>query len=187
VATDETSAYIPAVIRNLNGLLRLLYLVSEGRESMDGGLRAPLIVVELAVLAAILAFIDEPIPRVALGLVVGLLLAWSALTAGKISGVAGAPEGYDDRRTDHLFRHWINVLLKRIREFHAICQGVTSGGVNFAVGQLRINEIEKEIRDLLAQVTENAMPADMRKERRARPPAKSRKKMEAYGESVEKD
>jgi hypothetical protein len=142
-------------------------------------------VVELAVLAAILAFVDQPIPRVALGLVVGLLLAWSALTAGKIAGLSGAPEGYDDRRHDHLFRHWINVLLKRIREFHAVCQGVAGGGVNFAVGQLRISEIEKEIRDLLAQVTENAMPADMRKERRARPPAKPRKKIEAYGESVE--
>lgn len=154
---------------------------------MDESLRVPLVVAKIIALAAILAFVDDPVPRVALGLVVGLLLAWNSLSPRKAGDTSRAPAGYDDRRQDHLFRHWVNILLKKIREFHTVCQGVSDGGVNVAVGQLRISEIEKEIRELLSQVTDSAMPGDMRKERRARGPAKSRKRIEAYGEPIDED
>ncbi len=150
---------------------------------MDGSSRAPLVVLELAALAAILALVDDTIPRVALGLLVGLLLARNALSSEKPIDDAGGSSGFDDRRHDHLFRHWVNVLLKKIREFHAVCQGVASGGVNMAVGQLRINEIEKEISELIAQVTDSAMPPDVKKERRSRSPTKKPSKPpQAYGE-----
>ena len=150
---------------------------------MDSSLRAPLIVLELAALAAILALVDEPAPRVALGLLVGLLLARNALFSGKPANETGTPTGFDDRRHDHLFRHWVNVLLKKVREFHTVCQGVASGGVNMAVGQLRINEIEKEISDLIAQVTDSAMPSDVKKDRRTRSSTKKASKpTQAYGE-----
>jgi hypothetical protein len=149
---------------------------------MDNSLRVPLIVLELAALAAVLALVDEPVPRVLLGLLIGLLLARSALLAGGPSQPVGAPPGVDDRRHDHLFRHWVDVLLKKIREFHIVCQGVANGGVNMSVGQLRINEIEKEIRDLIAQVTESAIPGEIRKERRSRRVREPGKKAEAYGE-----
>ena len=150
---------------------------------MDSGLRAPIVVLELAALAAILAIVDEPAPRVALGLLVGLLLARNALFSGKSADDAGTPTGFDDRRHDHLFRHWVNVLLKKVREFHTVCQGVASGGVNMAVGQLRINEIEKEISDLIAQVTDSAMPPDVKKDRRSRSSTKKPSKpTQAYGE-----
>jgi len=150
---------------------------------MDSSLRAPLIVLELAALAAILALVDEPAPRVALGLLVGLLLARNALFSGKPANETGTPTGFDDRRHDHLFRHWVNVLLKKVREFHTVCQGVASGGVNMAVGQLRINEIEKEISDLIAQVTDSAMPSDVKKDRRTRSSTKKPSKpTQAYGE-----
>ncbi len=146
---------------------------------MDSSLRAPLVVLELAALAAILALVDEPVPRVALGLLIGLLLARNALFSGKSAEEAG----FDDRRHDHLFRHWVNVLLKKVREFHTVCQGVASGGVNMAVGQLRINEIEKEISDLIAQVTDSAMPPDVKKDRRSRSTTKKPSKpTQAYGE-----
>ena len=149
---------------------------------MDSSLRAPLIVLELAALAAILAIVDEPAPRVALGLLVGLLLARNALFSGKSADEAGSPTGFDDRRHDHLFRHWVNVLLKKVREFHTVCQSVASGGVNMAVGQLRINEIEKEISDLIAQVTDSAMPPDVKKDRRSRSSTKKPSKpTQAYG------
>ncbi|MEE9133091.1 MAG: hypothetical protein V3U13_05980 [Gemmatimonadota bacterium] len=150
---------------------------------MDNSLRVPLIVLELAALAAILALVDGPVPRVFLGLLIGLLLARSALLAsGPSREVGAAPQGVDDRRHDHLFRHWVNVLLKKIREFHTVCQGVADGGVNISVGQLRINEIEKEIRDLIAQVTESAMPGEIQKERRSRRVREPGNKAEAYGE-----
>jgi hypothetical protein len=150
---------------------------------MDSSLRAPLVVLELAALAAILALVDDPAPRVALGLLVGLLLARNALFSGKSAEDEGAPTGFDDRRHDHLFRHWVNVLLKKVREFHTVCQGVASGGVNMAVGQLRINEIEKEISELIAQVTDSAMPPAVKKDRRSRSSTKKPSKpTQAYGE-----
>jgi hypothetical protein len=134
----------------------------------------------------ILALVDDTLTRVALGLVVALLLARSALTGDKAIADDRPPLGLDERRQDHLFRHWMNVLLKKVREFHTVCQGVASGGVNLAVGQLRIHEIEKEIRDLMAQVTESAKPSKMRKGGRptgtARP---EQKKPETYGEPAE--
>ena len=130
---------------------------------MDESMRGPLFVIALVVLLGlILAFVEDTLARVALGLLVGLLLARGALAGGK-QEAEGPPPGLDDRRQDHLFRHWINVLLKKVREFHMVCQGVSTGGVNMAVGQLRIHEIEKEIQDLLSQVTDTAKPSEMKK------------------------
>ncbi|NIR46578.1 MAG: hypothetical protein GWN99_19210 [Gemmatimonadetes bacterium] len=126
-------------------------------------MRGPLIVVEIVALGAILAFVEDTLVRIALGLVVGVLLARAALVGGRAEELEGPPSGLDDRRQDHLFRHWVNVLLKKVREFHTVCQGVATGGVNMAVGQLRIHEIEKEIQELLSQVTESAKPEDMKK------------------------
>ncbi len=60
---------------------------------MYDSLRAPLIVLELIALGAILALIDDPVTRVALGLIVGLLLAYSALNSGKPVEVEQGPEG----------------------------------------------------------------------------------------------
>lgn len=126
-------------------------------------MRGPLIVVEIVALGAILAFVEDAVVRVALGLVVGVLLARAALISGRSEEAEGPPSGLDDRRQDHLFRHWVNVLLKKVREFHTVCQGVATGGVNMAVGQLRIHEIEKEIQELLSQVTDSAKPEDIKK------------------------
>jgi hypothetical protein len=135
---------------------------------MDDSLRGPLIVLEVVALGVVLALVDDTLVRVVIGLVIALLLARSALTAGREPSAEGPPSGLDERRQDHLFRHWVNVLLKKIREFHTVCQGVSSGGVNLAVGQLRIHEIEKEISELMGQVTESAKPSDMKRGRRGR-------------------
>jgi hypothetical protein len=123
-------------------------------------------VIELIALAVILAVVSDPVPRVAFGLVVGLLLAYSALRPARPHDEEGAPEGYDDRRHDHLYRHWVNVLLKKIREFHTVAEGVNSGGMNSAIGQMRLTDVERDIQDLLSQVTESARPANMKKGRR---------------------
>ncbi|KPK80449.1 MAG: hypothetical protein AMS25_08820 [Gemmatimonas sp. SM23_52] len=143
---------------------------------MEDSMRGPLIVAEVVALGVILALVENTLLRVALGLLVGLLLARGALTTGAAPAGQGPPAGLHDRRQDHLFRHWVNILLKKIREFHTVCQGVAEGGVNLAVGQLRIHEIEREITDLMNQVTESAKPAEIKKGRRGRGPVAPEKK-----------
>ena len=149
---------------------------------MEGPYRGPLVVLEVAALGVILALVDDALVRVALGLMIALLLARSALAGGGEVGER-PPSGLDDRRQDHLFRHWVNVLLKKVREFHVVCQGVASGGVNMAVGQLRIHEIEREINDLMNQVTESAKPSEMRKGWRARKTAEKSPSPDAPGDT----
>ena len=149
---------------------------------MSDSLRAPLVVVELIALAVILAVVSDPIPRVAFGLVVGLLLAYSALKPGRTYDEERAPQGYDDLRHDHLFRHWVNVLLKKIREFHTVAEGVNSGGMNAAIGQMRLTEVERDMQDLLSQVTESVKPTSMKKSRRALL-TRQAKPVETYGKT----
>ena len=151
---------------------------------MYDSLRAPLIVLELIALGAILALIDDPVTRVALGLIVGLLLAYSALNTGQPVKVKQGPVGYDDRRQDHLFRHWVNVLLKKIREYHTVCEGMDGDGVTAAVGQLRMKEVEKQIQDLLTQVTESAKPTNAKKGRSPLVQEAPPKKIRTYGETA---
>lgn len=152
---------------------------------MGESFRGPLVIIELAALVVILIVVDDVLLRVSLGLVVGLLLARAALVppAPELK-LPRAPEGLGDRRSDHLYRHWINMLLKKVRELHTVCQGVRSGGVNVAVGQLRIAELEKEIRDLLNQVADSAKPQDMKRSRGGRRSGE-RERRGVYGESVD--
>jgi hypothetical protein len=147
-------------------------------------LRAPLIVLELIALGAILALIDDPVTRVALGLIIGLLLAYSALNTGQPVEAEQGPEGYDDRRQDHLFRHWVNVLLKKIREYHSVCEGMEGDGVTAAVGHLRMKEVEKQIQDLLNQITESAKPTTAKKGRKQLVQEAPPKKIRTHGETA---
>jgi hypothetical protein len=98
--------------------------------------------------------------------------------------VEQGPEGYDDRRHDHLFRHWVNVLLKKIREYHTVCDGMEGDGVTAAVGHLRMKEVEKQIQDLLNQVTESARPTNSKKGRGALVKEAPAKKIRTYGETA---
>lgn len=135
---------------------------------METGRRLPLLIVELLALGLTLALIPDAGARVVLGLLLGILIsrtAWSG--AGRAEG---PPEGLPDRRADHLFRHWLNVLIKKIREFHAVCQAIREERVNPAVGEMRIREIETQLRDLVAEVTELAKPPRLRRRRSRRAP-----------------
>jgi hypothetical protein len=164
--------------------LRLFAPPEPKESSVYDSLRAPLIVLELIALGAILALIDDPVTRVALGLIVGLLLAYSALNTGQPVEVEHGPEGYDDRRQDHLFRHWVNVLLKKIREYHTVRDGMEGDGVTAAVGQLRMKEVEKQIQGLLSQITESAKPTSAKKGRGALVKEAPPKKIRTYGETA---
>lgn len=149
---------------------------------MEDSLRGPLIVLEVAALGVILAIVEPTFTRVALGLLIGLLLARNAFVGGA-SRRQSSGRGSEERRQDHLFRHWVNVLLKKIREFHTVCQGISDGGVNVAVGQLRLQEIEKELQDLIGQVTESAKPPQVRRRSTAAP--RSERPPGSYGDVPE--
>lgn len=151
---------------------------------MDDSLSAPLVVAEVMVLGVILAFVDHTLLRVSLGLIVAILLARAALAREEGFG-AELPGGLQERRHDHVFRYWVDILLKKIREFHSVCDRVSKGGVNAAVGELRIHQIEAEIQGLVHRVTDAARPEAIGKPHGGE--AGERKKPEVYGESISSD
>ncbi len=152
--------------------------------------RVPLVVLEIAVLGAILALIDDPPVRVVLGVLVALLLARGALSDSQPA--EGAPAGELERRRDHLFRHWLNTLTKKAREFHTVCGGVKEGRVNAAVGQLKIQQIEQELQSLLSQMADVAKPQQLKMVQFRRTPGGAKGSsgdqydthMEGYGEEI---
>ena len=147
---------------------------------MEESLRGPLVLLEVVLLGVVTALVEDDILRVGLALLIALLLARAALGTAR-GGEEQRPPIVDERRQDHLYRHWVNALLKKVREFHTVCQGIGSGGVNLSVGQLRLQELEKEIQNLMTQVTESAKPARI-KRGRFRAGEKTEKRQETYGE-----
>lgn len=155
---------------------------------LSGGLRGPLIFAELVALGAVLALVEDTAARVALGLIVGLLLARAALGASPEVRHDGPPEGFDDRRRDHLYRHWVNALIKKIREFHAVCQGLRQQSVHPSLAQMKVQKIEKELQNLVVQVADTAKPEALRTaERRRGAAGKLGGKDAAYGEPRKDD
>lgn len=135
---------------------------------METGQRLPLVIAELVFLGVVLAAIPDTVARVALGLLLATLLARTAWTPTGPHR-QGPPEGLPERRSDHLFRHWVNVLVRKIREFHAVCEAVRTGRVNASVGETRIQTIEREVAELLSEVTDLAKPTRIRQRRKRRP------------------
>ena len=134
---------------------------------MESSLRGPLIVLEIAALGAILALVEDTFVRVAMGLVVGALLARSALPVA--AAQQGPPTGLPERRQDHLFRHWLTALVKKAREFHIICQGIKTGQVNLSMGQLKVQQIQSELEKLLNQMTDTSKPDQLKRTQHRRP------------------
>lgn len=131
---------------------------------MDDYFQPPVVVAEVMLLGLILALVDHTLLRVSLGLIVAILLARTALA--RHEGIpAGEPGDLYERRRDHLFRHSVDSLLKKLREFHAVCQSVSAGNVKVAAGELRIDQIEGEIQALVGRVTDTARPDATKKAR----------------------
>lgn len=140
---------------------------------MESGHRFLLLTFEIVALGLVLAMVPEPGARTVMGVLLAVLIARTVWTPAS-AGVQGPPEGLPERRGDHLFRHWLNVLIKKIREFHAVCQAVREERVNPGVGQVRIREIERELQELISEVTDLAKPQRLRGRRWGRsrkPPA----------------
>ena len=150
---------------------------------MDESLRGPIIVLEVTALGVILALVDNTPIRVALGLLIAIMLARSALVAGKRRHDQ-VPASTYERRQDHLFRHWVDVLLKRIREFHTICHSMHEDKANLTIAQMKLREIEADLQNLLSQVADSAKPTELRRQgRRFGTSSTPSKKDEAYGEA----
>ncbi len=151
---------------------------------MESSLRGPLIVLEIAALGAILALVEDTFVRVAMGLVVGALLARNALPVA--AAQQGPPTGLPERRQDHLFRHWLTAMVKKAREFHIICEGIKTGQVNLSMGQLKVQQIESELEKLLNQMTDTSKPDQLKRTQHRRPHGSHRGGFEAdmtgYGE-----
>lgn len=137
------------------------------RSYLDSSLRGPLVLVEVVALGAILAMVENTVVRVLLGLTVALLLARAAIA--EPGPPNGPPTGLPERRQDHLFRHWLNTLIKKAREFHTVCQGVKDEKVNLAVGQLKIQQIEQELQKLLTQMADTVKPTQIKRTQARRP------------------
>ncbi len=130
--------------------------------------RGLLIVAELALLGIILAFVEDTGLRTALGVILGLLLVRNALQPG-VAGEDGPPPGLPDRREDHLFRHRLDVLFKKLREFHTLCRGVQDGQIPVTTAERRMEDSEREISRLLKQALDHPKPTEvLRRERKKR-------------------
>lgn len=113
-----------------------------------------LVLFEVALLAGVLAFVDDTLIRVGLGFVPAMLLAQRALdiTPGpgeiRVRGVGGV-----DRRRNHLVRDYVDVLLQRVREFYAACHLLRSRQISQEEATERIHAIEQDLDRILGEVT----------------------------------
>ncbi len=138
---------------------------------MNSSLRGPLVLVGIVTLGAILAMVENTVVRVLLGLTVALFLARAAIAGPEPGNGNKPPVGLPERRQDHLFRHWLNTLIKKAREFHTVCEGVKEEKVNLAVGQLKIQQIEQELLKLLSQMTDTVKPSQVKRTQSRRTPS----------------
>lgn len=112
------------------------------------------IVFELALLAAIVALVDDTLLRVGLAVLPGMLLAQQA-TRGSSTG-ADAWSGNQDRRTDQEAREHVNRLLQRLREFHTTCHLMRSNQISADAAIERAAAIEQDLNRILADLTQAA-------------------------------
>lgn len=108
-----------------------------------------LVVTQFVLLLGVVAFVDQPLVRVGLGFVIGLLLLQRALglTASKHEG-----DRLSDGRQDHTTRDGISRLLEKIREFYTVCHLLQSEQISPAEARERTARIERELNQLLAEV-----------------------------------
>lgn len=109
------------------------------------------VALEVAVLLAVVAFVDGTAIRVGLALAAALLLAQRAAAAASGAPV-GAGSELSGRRQDSVARDHVTRLLARIREFYAACHLARSDKLSSGEAMERIQAIEKDLNQLLAEV-----------------------------------
>ncbi len=112
-----------------------------------------MVIAQFALLLGAVTFVDQPLVRMGLGFVIGLLLVQRALG---LAAPKHAGEALPDRRQDHAVRDAVSRLLVKIREFYSACHLFQSGQISPAEAKERTSRIEKDLNKLLAEVTQTS-------------------------------
>lgn len=107
-----------------------------------------LIIVELFVLLALVALVDQVVMRVGLTFAVAMLLVQRAL---ETTPPEAAPPV--DHRSDVSTRQQVDQLLGKVREFYAACHLARSQQITEQSALDKIESIEKELLDTLSRLT----------------------------------
>ncbi len=113
------------------------------------------VLILMFVLAFAVVVIDERFLRAAVAFVPGLLLMQRAISAGgskEHTGLVGAA----NRRFDPTMRGSVDELLRYIREFYLTCHMLGTGKMTSDEAVESTSEMEKNLNQLLARVTEGA-------------------------------
>ena len=107
------------------------------------------------VLAFAVVVIDEQFLRTAVAFVPALLLMQRAMSAGRRTEHTGLV-GAANRRFDPSMRGSVDELLQYIREFYLTCHMIGTGKMTSDEAAESASEMEKNLNQLLARVTEGA-------------------------------
>ena len=112
------------------------------------------ILFHVALLTIIVILVDERLMRGALAILPAMLLAQRAMALGASRGKdRGDWTGVDDRRMDEHVRKHVEKLLAHFREFYVMHHLMSSGRMTSEEALVRAGDIEKELNQLLDEVT----------------------------------
>ena len=116
----------------------------------------------IVLLAFAVVLVDERVLRTAVAVLPALMLAQKALQPKQVQApLTGAAV---NRRQDDEVRTYIEQLLKYFREFYTTCHLMSVNVLTVEAAEERAAHLERELNQLMAQVTETA------RKRRASPP-----------------
>jgi len=121
------------------------------------------VLILMFILAFAVVFVDERFLRTAVAFVPGLLLMQRAISAGgskEHTGLVGAA----NRRFDSSMRDSVDELLGYIREFYLTCHMIGTGKITSDEAVESASEMEKNLNQLLARVTDDAKTKSKRSE-----------------------
>jgi hypothetical protein len=108
----------------------------------------------IVLLAFAVVLVDERLLRTAVAVLPALMLAQKALQPPQI---LEPPTGAAvNRRQDDEVREYIEQLLKHFREFYTTCHLMSVNVLTIEAAEERVNNLERDLNRLLAQVTETA-------------------------------
>ena len=117
----------------------------------------------VTLLAFAVVLVDERLLRTAIAVLPALMLAQKALDVqrraeAEAAGAAEKPPVAtgQERRQDELVRGYIEQLLKHFREFYTTCHLMGVNVLTVEAAEERANNLERDLNQLLAKVTETA-------------------------------
>ena len=117
------------------------------------------ILFEVVLLTVVVLLVDEWLIRGALAFIPAMLLAQRALDAGSNKASEGSTSLHD-RRSDAPVREHVTRLLEHFRQFYATCHLMGSGGITPEEALHRTHDLEKDLSQLLDEVTKE--PAELK-------------------------